>query len=72
MMDKDVLKKAPLLEAFTNISENEKLRKVFSRAYITNLCYYKTDKKIELNIECHDCVKPEQIKGLEKELSCGS
>lgn len=69
-MDKDVLKKAPLLEAFTNISENEKLRKVFSRAYITNLCYYKTDKKIELNIECHDCVKPEQIKGLEKELSC--
>ena len=45
MMDKDVLKKAPLLEAFKNISENEKLRKVFSRAYITNLCYYKTDRK---------------------------
>ena len=69
MMDKDVLKKAPLLEAFKNISENEKLRAVFSEAYVTNLCYYKSDKKIELNIECHNCVKPEQIKGLEKEIS---
>lgn len=68
-MDKDVLKKAPLLEAFKDVIENEKLKEAFARAFITNLCYHKSDKKIELNLECHDCVKPEQIKGLEKEIS---
>ncbi|MGI6085328.1 MAG: PolC-type DNA polymerase III [Acetivibrionales bacterium] len=68
-MDKDVLNKALLLEAFKGISINEKLEKVFARACITNLCYHKSDKKMELNIECYDSARPDQIKGLEKAIS---
>ena len=68
-MDKDVLNKALLLEAFKGIIQNEKLEEVFSRACITNLCYHKSNKKIDLSIECYDCVKPDQIKGLERAIS---
>lgn len=68
-MDKDVLNKAPLLEAFKDVIQNKKLEEAFARACITDLCYYKSDKKMELNIECCDCVNPAQIKGLEKAIS---
>jgi DNA polymerase-3 subunit alpha (Gram-positive type) len=71
IMDKDVLNKALLLEAFKGLIKNEKLEEAFARACITNLCYHKSDKKMELNIECYDCVKPDQIKGLEKAISDG-
>ncbi|NLO99666.1 MAG: PolC-type DNA polymerase III [Clostridiaceae bacterium] len=68
-MDKDVLNKALLVEAFKGIIKNEKLEEAFARACITNLCYHKSDRKMELNIECYDCVKPDQIKGLECSIS---
>lgn len=68
-MDKDVLKKSMLCEAFRGAIENEKLKEAFAQACITGLCYHKTDKKIEMSIECCDCVKPDQIKGLEKAIS---
>ncbi|MGI6622383.1 MAG: PolC-type DNA polymerase III [Clostridiaceae bacterium] len=68
-MDKDVLKKSMLCEAFKGAIENENLKEAFARAFITSLCYYKTDKKIEMSIECCDCVGPDQIKGLERAIS---
>lgn len=68
-MDKDVLKKSSLCEAFKGVIEKEKLEKTFARAYITDLCYHKTDKKIDLHIECHDGVKPDQITQLERAIS---
>jgi DNA polymerase-3 subunit alpha (Gram-positive type) len=68
-MDKGVLKKSMLCEAFKGILENEKLKEAFARAFITSLCYHKADKQIEMSIECCDCVGPDQIEGLEKAIS---
>jgi len=68
-MDKDVLRKSMLCEAFKGALENEKLREAFAGACITGLCYHKTDRKIEMSIECCGCVEPAQLKGLEKAIS---
>lgn len=68
-MDKDVLKKSSLCEAFKSVIESEKLQDCFAKAFITNLCYHKSDKKIELNIECHNSVKPDEIICLERAIS---
>lgn len=68
-MDKDVLKKSSLCEAFKGVIEREQLQDAFAKAFITNLCYHKNDKKIDLSIECHDCVKPDQITQLERAIS---
>lgn len=68
-MDKDVLNKALLLEAFKGVIQNEKLEEIFARACITNLCYYKSEKKMDINLECYDCAEPDQIKGLERAIS---
>lgn len=68
-MDKDVLKKSSLCEAFKGIMEKEKLQDAFAKSFITHLCYHKTDKKIDLSIECHDCVKPDQLNQLERAIS---
>ena len=68
-MDKDVLKKSPLCEAFKNVIEKEKLEKTFASAFIDNLCYYKSDQKIDLHIECYDSVMPDQITQLERAIS---
>jgi hypothetical protein len=38
-MDKDVLKKSMLCEAFKGAIENENLKEAFARAFITSLCY---------------------------------
>ena len=68
-MDKSVLKKSMLCEAFKGAIDNEKLKEAFARAFITSLCYHKADRKIEMSIECCDCVGPDQIKCLEKAIS---
>lgn len=68
-MENGVLKKSSLCEAFKGVIDSEKLQEVFHRSYITNLCYHKKEKNIDLHIECHDCVKPVQIKQLEQALS---
>ncbi|MCX7772585.1 MAG: hypothetical protein N2376_05660, partial [Clostridia bacterium] len=68
-MDKDVLKKSSLCEAFKGVMEKEQLGDVFSRAFITNLCYHKNDKKIEMDIECHSAVKPNHLEQLERALT---
>jgi len=68
-MDKGVLNKALLVEAFKGVIRNEKLEEAFARACITNLCYHKSDKKMELNIECYDCIRPDQIKSLERTIA---
>ncbi len=68
-MDRDVLKKSTLCEAFKGVIEKEKLQNEFARAFITGLCYHKAERKIEMQIECHDCVKPDQIKQLERAIS---
>ncbi len=68
-MDKDVLKKSTLCEAFKGVIEKEKLQQEFARAFITSLCYHKTERKIEMHIECHDRVRHDQIKRLERAIS---
>jgi len=68
-MDKDVLKKSSLCEAFKGVMEKEMLYDAFAKSFITRLCYHKTDKKIDLSIECHDCVKPDQLSRLERAIS---
>ena len=68
-MDKDVLKKSMLCEAFKGAIDNEKLKEAFAEACITGLCYFKTDKRVEMSIECCYCVKPDEIKDLEKTIS---
>ncbi len=68
-MDKDVLKKSSLCEAFKGVMEKEKLQDAFAKSFITQLCYHKTEKKIDLSIECHDCVNPDQLNKLERAIS---
>ena len=67
-MDKDVLKKSSLCEAFKDILDNESL-KAFNKVFITNLCYHKSEKKIDLKIECPEFIMSDQISKLEREIS---
>jgi len=68
-MDKDVLKKSSLCEAFKHIITDDRLRKDFQEAFITNLHYHKSDKTVELCFDSGACVLPDRIGQLEKTLS---
>ena len=68
-MDKDVLKKSSLCEAFKTIIPAGQLQDDFSKAYITDLHYHKTEKKVELCLEIGHEVMPAKLEELEKALA---
>jgi len=67
-MDKSVLNRPSLCEAFKDIADSE-LIDSFSSVYITNLCYCKSQKSLDLYLRCHQKVEIHQIKILEKFLA---
>ena len=67
-MDNDVLKKSSLCKAFKAIIPVE-FQNEFSKAYITNLHYHKTEKRVELSLEINDEIKPEKLERLEETLA---
>ncbi len=68
-MDKDVLCRPSLCEAFKAVLDYNKLRNSFSSTYITQLCYHKNHRCIDLFVECENKLEPQQLKGLQKALS---
>lgn len=68
-MDKDVLCRPSLCEAFKAVLEQYKLNNSFSSAYITGLCYHKNHRCIDLYVECDIKMGPQQLKELKKALS---
>ena len=68
-MDKDVLGRSSLCEAFKGVLDKEKLENSFKEAYITRLFYHQTDKKIILALELHQEIRAAQLSRLEKALS---
>lgn len=68
-MEENVLKKSPLCEAFKQIIPVEQFRQDFSQAFITNLHYHKSEKRIELCLDIGNKVAPDRIQQLEKTIS---
>lgn len=68
-MDKGVLNKPSLCEAFKDIADSNEFIGSFSSAYITGLCYFKSQRSIDLYLRCHQKIERQQVKNLEKLLS---
>lgn len=65
-MDENVLKKSPLCEAFKQIIPIDQFQQDFSQAFITDLHYHKSEKRIELCLDICQQVAPDKILKLEK------
>ena len=68
-MDEGVLKKSTLCEAFKHIIPLEQFQEDFSKAFITNLQYHKSDRRVELCLDICQQVCPDRIMQLEKTLA---